>query len=128
MASEYSIPGVITVEPEVLETIARLTAMQVPGIVAIAERDVDRFLGKVGSAVSVQVIEGRVAVDLHVIAGPDTSLLKLGRAVQTQVTQAIQTLIGMPVEAVNVYIEDVHYPQSEARVEPTSERSAGSKA
>jgi len=108
-----TIPGMVTVEPEVLETIARFTTLNVPGIVRIAEKDVDRLLGLPGKSVIVQVNADKVTVDLHVIAGPDMSLLRLGRAVQHEVTRAIQNMIGMPVGAVNVHIEDVVYPQAE---------------
>jgi uncharacterized alkaline shock family protein YloU len=108
-----SIPGAVTVQPGVLETIARLTALDVPGVLEIATRDVERLLGATGKAVDVQVREGQVLVDLHIIAGPDHSLLQLGRQVQRQVTRAIQQMIGMPVEAVNVHIEDVMYPRAD---------------
>ena len=118
MEESKMIPGRVTVEPEVLETIARLTALGVPGVVRIAEKDVDRFLGLTGNSVSVMVRENRVKVDLHIIAGPDISLLRLGRAVQYEVTRAIQTMIGMPVESVDVHIEDVVYPPPENWPEP----------
>lgn len=108
-----AIPGKVTVEPEVLETLARFTALNVPGVVRIVEKDVDRFLGISGKSVVVQVADGKVSVDLHVIAGPDISLLRLGRAMQYEVTRAIQSMIGMPVDAVNVHIEDVVYPPAE---------------
>ncbi|MDX9956460.1 MAG: Asp23/Gls24 family envelope stress response protein [Anaerolineae bacterium] len=106
------IPGKVTVEPGVLETIARLTTKDVPGVVKIAEpTDVERFLGLSGKSVLVHVVEGRVSVDLHILAEPGISLLQLGRSVQLNVTEAIQKMIGMPVEAVNVYIEDVLFPE-----------------
>ncbi|HOT93114.1 MAG TPA: Asp23/Gls24 family envelope stress response protein [Anaerolineae bacterium] len=111
------VPGVVTVEPEVLETIARFSALHVPGVVRIVEKDVDRILGLTGKSVLVQVNEGRVTVDLSIIAGPDISLLRLGRAVQYEVTRAIQNMIGMPVDAVHVHIEDVVYPQAENQPE-----------
>ena len=107
------IPGKVTVEPGVLETIARLTTRGVPGVAKIAEQtDAERFLGLSGKSVQVHVSEGRVSVDLHIMAEPDISLLQLGRSVQKSVTEAIQKMIGMPVEAVNVYIEDVVFTPS----------------
>ncbi len=114
------IPGSVTVEPTVLETIARLTTLEVSGVEGIAERDVDRLLGVAGKSVAVQVKDGRVLVDLHIIAGPDQSLLQLGRKVQHEVTRSVQQMIGMPVEAVNVHIEDVKYPEPDdwSGVEP----------
>jgi uncharacterized alkaline shock family protein YloU len=111
--AQVIVPGSVTVEPGVLETIARLTALGVPGVVRIAEKDVDRLLGISGKSVTVQVQEGQVRVDLHLIAGPNMSLLRLGQSVQYEVTRAIQKMIGMPVERVDVYIEDVVYPQPE---------------
>lgn len=111
--AQVVVPGSVTVEPGVLETIARLTALGVPGVVRIAEKDVDRLLGISGKSVTVQVQEGQVRVDLHLIAGPNMSLLRLGQSVQYEVTRAIQKMIGMPVERVDVYIEDVVYPQPE---------------
>ncbi len=108
-----TVPGRVTVETGVLETIARLTAANVPGVVRIAEKDVDRLLGLPGRSVAIRVQEGRVTVDLHIIAAPDRSLLKLGREVQYEVARAIQQMIGMPVDAVNVHIEDVVYPEQE---------------
>jgi uncharacterized alkaline shock family protein YloU len=112
MKEEQAIQGLVTVEPSVLETIARLTALEVPGVVGIAERDVDRFLGIAGHSVNVEVHDDKVVADLHLIAGPDVSLLKLGRKVQYEVTRAIQKMLGMPVEAVNIHIEDVVYPDA----------------
>ncbi len=113
MKASEEIPGAVTVEPEVIETIARHTALEVPGVVRIAERDVDRILGLTGKSVVIAVDKGQVLVDLYLIAGPDISLLQLGRAVQYEVTRAIQQMVGMPVDAVNVHIEDVIYPQPE---------------
>ena len=54
----------------------------------------------------------KLYVDLHLIAGPDMSLLQLGRKVQYEVTRAIQKMLGMPVETVDIHIEDVVYPES----------------
>jgi uncharacterized alkaline shock family protein YloU len=112
------IPGKITVEPTVLETIARLTVLNVSGVSRIAEKDVDRLLGRTGKMVSVEVRDGRVYVDLHIIAEPGVSLLQLGRSIQYEVMQSIQKMIGMTVEVVNVYIEDVVFPDAESQVEP----------
>jgi uncharacterized alkaline shock family protein YloU len=107
-----TIPGSVTVEPSVLETIARLTTLGVPGVVDIVEREVDRLLGVPGRSVVVQVKDERVLVEVHIVAGPDQSLLQLGRKIQYEVTRAVRQMTGMPVEAVNVHIEDVVYPGS----------------
>jgi uncharacterized alkaline shock family protein YloU len=90
-------------------------------VVGIAEREVDRFLGISGRSVDVEVREGKVIADLHLIAGPDVSLLQLGRKVQYEVTRAIQKMLGMPVEAVNIHIEDVVYPPAKSWSEDSND-------
>ncbi|MCD6345772.1 MAG: Asp23/Gls24 family envelope stress response protein [Anaerolineae bacterium] len=113
MEEQHPIPGKVTIESEVLETIAGLTAQGVPGVARMAQKtDVERFLGLGSRSVQVRVSEGRVGIDLHIMAEPGISLLRLGRDIQKHVTQAIQQTIGMPVEVVNVYIEDVIFPSS----------------
>lgn len=118
-AKETLVPGKITVEPGVLETIAGLTAQQVEGVARIAQKtDVERFLGIGRKSVEVQVEEGHVMVELHLLAQPDISLLRLGKAVQREVTEAIQQMIGMPVDTVNVYIEDVIFSKTDTEKVP----------
>jgi uncharacterized alkaline shock family protein YloU len=113
MDKAKGIPGSVTVETEVLETIARLTALEVPGVVDISERDVAWLVSKTAKSVQVVVKNGKVYVDLHIVVGPDHSLLKLGQTVQYEVTRAIQQTIGMPVDAVDVHITDVVYGRPE---------------
>ncbi len=113
---EELVPGRITVEPSVLETIASLTAQNVDGVARIAQKsDVERFLGIGHKSVEVHVEDEHVLVELHLLAQPDISLLRLGKAVQREVTEAVQQMIGMPVDAVNVYIEDILFPKNGAK-------------
>jgi len=53
---------------------------------------------------------GRVWVELYVVVETGRNLLALGRQIQAEVTRAISDIVGMPVEAVNVHIEDVVSP------------------
>ena len=48
-----------------------------------------------------------VQVELHIIATPDTNLLKLGEALQVEVRRAIEHMVGMPVSRVDVNIEGI---------------------
>ncbi len=100
------IPGRVTVEPHVIEVVARRAALQVPGVVAMAETDVDRLL-KTGKAVEVILREGRVTVNLRIIAEAGRSLRQLGKAVQHEVVRTIEEMMGLRTDQVNVLIEDV---------------------
>ncbi len=112
-------PGKVTIAPEVLVTIARLTTLDIPGVHHMSTawmRDVNRFLGNTGvdDGVRVRVEDGRVSVDLYVVVEHDVSMLQLGRRIQAEVTRAIEEMVGMEVKEVNVHIEDVHYPPASA--------------
>lgn len=101
--------GRITVDPEVLETIARLTALAVPGVARIAPVPRSRLLGgKEGVRITLQ--DGSVLVDLYLVVESGYNMVALGRQVQAEVTRAIQEMVGLDVEAVNVHIEDVVLP------------------
>jgi uncharacterized alkaline shock family protein YloU len=100
------IPGRVTVEPHVIEAVARRAALQVPGVVALAETVVDRFL-KTGKAVEVILQEGRVTVNLRIIAQAGLSLRQLGKTVQHEVVRTIEEMMGLHADRVNVLIEDV---------------------
>lgn len=111
-APEEENTGAVRVAPEVLATIAALTAQSVPGVVRLQgglAGEVDKLMGRGRSlrGVKVNVVGNEVWVELHLIVKPDTSMRKVGRDVQEAVAQALETMIGMPIHAVDVYIEDV---------------------
>jgi uncharacterized alkaline shock family protein YloU len=98
--------GRITVAPEVLETVARLTALAVPGVVRLTmPPSVQRLLGQDG--VKIEIVQDRVRAQVYVVTGQDVNLLNIGRQIQTEVTRAIHDIVGMEVESVDVHIEDV---------------------
>ncbi|MBN1640083.1 MAG: Asp23/Gls24 family envelope stress response protein [Anaerolineae bacterium] len=112
------VPGTVTIAPEVLVTIAQLTALDVDGVREMSAgwtRGVNRFFGNehVGDGVQIKIEGDQVLVDLYVIVEHDVNMLHLGKRIQEQVTRAIEDIVGMNVRAVNVHIEDVSYaPQS----------------
>lgn len=98
--------GKISIAPEVLETIARLTALAVPGVARlVSPPGVRRLLGRNG--VKIDVVDKSVRIELHIVTEPGVSMLRIGHQVQAEVTRAIQDLVGMEAEAVDVYVEDV---------------------
>lgn len=106
--------GSVVIAPEVLITIAKLTALATPGVARLQRLvgGVNRLLrwGAVDEGVRIDVQEGVVTVDLHIIAQPDVNMYQLGQQLQAEVTRAISDMVGMPVREVNVYIEDVEFP------------------
>ena len=104
--------GTVRISPQVLGTIARLTALSVPGVLR-TYRDLpggfDHWLRKRGGqdGVRIEVEDGAVTIDIHIVAISSVNLYALGMEIQTLVSRAIQDMVGMPVLAVNVHVQDV---------------------
>lgn len=117
MSEEYQSIGRIEVAPEVLVTIARYAVEKVDGIAQMATPPTDilrRFQrGLRQDGVILDLAENKVRFHIYVIMDPHVNLMETSRKVQAVVTEAIDTMIGIPVEAVNVYVEDVHYAKGE---------------
>jgi uncharacterized alkaline shock family protein YloU len=104
--------GTVHISPQVLAAIARLTALSVPGVIRMY-RDltsgVDRLLkGRgAGDGVRIEIVDDAVSVDLYIVAANDVNLYELGRQIQARVARAIKDMVGMPVLAVHIHVEDV---------------------
>lgn len=100
--------GRISVAPEVLVTTARLTALAVPGVARlVAPPGMGRLLQSGG--VRVDVADDKVSVEIYVMTDPDANMLRVGRKIREEVTRALQDMVGVEVEAVDVHIEDVAF-------------------
>ena len=110
--------GKTTIAPEVLLTIARLSALAVPGVVRVepVPGGVDRLFKRgVHAGVRIAVKDHAVVVDLYLVLAPDRNVRDVSRAVQAAVARALQEMVGMSAAAVNVHIEDVAIPEQEAQ-------------
>ena len=108
-------PGKTTIAPGVLVTIARLTALSIPGVVMMAPlpAGVNRFLRRgSGEGVHVDVKNGKVSVDLYLILGRDTYVRDVSRKVQSEVGRAIEDMVGMEIERIDIHIEDIYYGET----------------
>jgi len=115
-SSDYSrtrAPGTTTIAPGVLVTIARLSALSVEGVVGMAANvpsGVNRFLRRgTGEGVEIRVDDGSVSVDLYIVLKPDTYVRDVSKNVQIEVARAIEDMVGMEVERIDVHIEDIEY-------------------
>jgi uncharacterized alkaline shock family protein YloU len=116
MTQSVETVGRVTIHPSVLNTVARMTALATPGVVRLADEwalGVGRVLASGQSGgVAVAVEEDRVSVDVHVVAEPGASLFQVGQTLQREVNRAIAQMVGMQVETINVYVQDVGLPLS----------------
>lgn len=105
--------GTVRIAPSVLATIVSLTVRSVAGVADLSAvtRPPGRVLQRpnMGNApgVILHVRNGRLSVDVYIVAKSDSNLNQLGRTVQNKVREALDQMVGMPADQVNVYIEDV---------------------
>ena len=117
MADYHRPPGKTTVAPDVLITIARMAALSVPGVSAMApvSGGVDRFLRRgLNEGIRITIHENVVTGDIFVIVKGDVNIREVGRSVQQQVARAIQEMVGMAVVQLDVHIENIEYEGAEA--------------
>ena len=109
--------GKTTVSPEVLTTIARLSALGVPGVSRLAAipGGVNRLFKKGnGEGVRIETEDNVVFIDLHLILKQDVNIREVSRNVQQDVSRAVEEMVGMDVGHVNIHIEDIDYEDNEA--------------
>jgi uncharacterized alkaline shock family protein YloU len=110
--------GRIEVAPEVLITITHFATLRVDGIrkMASVPADVARLFrrGLHQGGVMLELVNNKVKLDIYVFMEPHVNIMETSRALQAAVVEAIDTMVGIPVESVNVHVEDVIYTQGEA--------------
>lgn len=111
MAEEIRLNG-LAIAPGVLETIAVQAAQRVDGVVSV-EGTSQGLAGLVKSGakgIDVEVAEdGTLNATLHVTMRYGTPLYQQAAAVQGAVTEALESMTGQHVEAVDVYVDGVSF-------------------
>ena len=100
--------GTVRIAPEVLATIVRMTTLGVPGVLRLAnepQRWIERNEHTRG--VRVQVKDNAVHVDLYIVGSASANMLQVGKQIQHDVARAIDTMLGMAVREINVYVREV---------------------
>ena len=108
-------PGKTTVSPDVLVSIAKLSALSVPGVSRMApvSGGVNRLFRKgANEGVRIEVDDDTVFADMYLVLKEDVNIREVSRNVQQQVTRAIQEMVGMDVGHVDIHIEDIDYEES----------------
>jgi uncharacterized alkaline shock family protein YloU len=110
---EYSPPrGKTTIAPEVMLTIAQLTALNVPGVSAMSNvpGGVNRLFKRgYSEGVRMDIRDDVVYIDLYLILKKDVNIRDTSRQVQQQVARAISEMVGLRVGRVNIHVEDIDY-------------------
>lgn len=110
-------PGKTTVSPEVLLTIARLTALKVEGVNRMSNvpGGVNRLFQRgLGDGVRLEVHNDTISADLFLVLNAGYNVRDVSRQVQMRVARALGEMVGMRVGQVNIHIEDIDFSTSMA--------------
>ncbi|MBU7317267.1 Asp23/Gls24 family envelope stress response protein [Paenibacillus oleatilyticus] len=115
--------GTIQIAPEVIEIIAGMATVEVPGVAGMSggfAGDIAEFLGRknMSKGVKVEVGQREAAIDVSVIIEFGTRIPEVASAVQHNVKQAIESMTGLSVVQVNVHIHDVIFKGADKVEEP----------
>lgn len=109
--TDYPSSGKTTLTPDVLLTIARMSALEVEGVKSMAhvKGGVNSLFGRAHDGVRVVIEDGQVLVDLYLVLVSDVNIREVSRTVQHTVARAIAEMTGLEVGHVNIHIEDIDY-------------------
>jgi uncharacterized alkaline shock family protein YloU len=113
MTEQYQ-QGKTTVSPDVLVTIARLSALSVPGVRRMAHvpGGVNRLFKRgIGDGVRIEVEDNIVVANLYLILKENVNIREVSRNVQHQVARALQEMVGMDIGGIDIHIEDIEEDQ-----------------
>jgi uncharacterized alkaline shock family protein YloU len=112
MAGSERPPGKTTVAPDVLTSIARLSALSVPGVSSMAPvpGGVNRLFRRgANDGVRIEVEDNIVFADLYIVLKQDINIREVSRNIQQQVARAILEMVGMEVGNIDIHIENIDY-------------------
>ncbi len=106
--------GQVDVSNEVIGTIAGGAAVDCYGIVGMASQrqlkdGISELLGKdnFGRGVVVHYNETDLSIDMYIIVSYGTKISEVAHNVQTKVKYTLNKMLGIQVEAINIYVQGV---------------------
>ena len=114
--------GSVRIADEVVSIIAGMGATEVDGIAGMSGGlvgGIAEILGKknLAKGVKVEVGETEAAVDLYIIVKFGVRIPDVALNVQEKVKNAIESMTGLSVVEVNVHVQGVGFPETEAKEE-----------
>jgi uncharacterized alkaline shock family protein YloU len=108
--------GVTTIKDSVIGKVAGLAVQEVAGVHALGStpiRAIGAIVGTISNAevnpgISIELGDNGVTVQIVLVAAYPVPLTDLADRVRASVSQAIEGLVGMTVNAVNVTITDIY--------------------
>ena len=105
--------GEVTIDSEVIAKYAGAVAVECAGVVGMAASNVKEGIvsllkkESLSHGVSVTISDQKITLDFHIIVAYGVSIAAVSDNLVENVKYKVETFTGMPVEAVNIYVEGV---------------------
>lgn len=119
MASDHEALGNIDISPATIATIATRSVHQCYGVVGMASKNLvdgiaDLLTRDTHRGIDVQVEDGEVVIDVYVIVEYGTRIRIVAQSIQNTVKFHVEKALGMPVKAVNVFVQGLRISSESA--------------
>ena len=110
--------GQVKIADEVIAIIAGTAALEIEGVAGMAGKlsgDIAQILGRrnFSKGVNVEVTGSEVKVTLNILAKFGYKLQEMSEAIQRRVKTAIENMVGLNTQVININIEGVLYYSEE---------------
>lgn len=105
--------GTVNIADDVLGVIASIAAAEIKGIKSLSGTLSEEVMEKIGKknfhkGVTVEMQDGAAKVNLHLVVDYGTKINEVAGMVQENVKLAIESMTGISVSAVDVYVEHLN--------------------
>lgn len=115
--------GIVKISDEVVEVIAGIAAAEIKGVVGMSANLVNGISqilsGKknLAKGVKVNVGEDSASIDLYIVVEYGIKIPELAAEIQANVKKAVESMTGLNVSGVNVYVQNVSIVKEEVTVQ-----------
>ncbi len=118
--------GSIKIAEEAVASIVSLAAAQIKGVAAMSGSMASGLTEKLGKknltkGVKVEITEQNVVVALNIFVEYGIRIPKLALEIQNEVRDTVQTMTGLNVKEVNIYVQGISFGRTES-VEDDAEK------
>lgn len=108
--------GIVRISDEVVSIIAGLAASEINGIIEMSAKtgEITQLFPmkkNVSKGVKVTLEQDSAIIDLHVVVEYGVNISEISYKVQNNVKRTVESMTGLNVSAVNIYIQNVILPK-----------------
>ncbi len=105
----------LSISTDVLEKMAELAACEVDGVKSLSKKAIDikgaLKAKNVVKGVKIESVNGAIEINIYITVNDNVKVREVAEAVQKNVKDKVQTMTGVAVTKVNVYIADMDLPE-----------------